>query len=213
MDQKQVARTAEANRITFMGGLNWPPNIEGVSWFVRRVWPQVSRQEPSVTLTIVGRRPPSTLLGFARRELRSPHLRSRVDVTGYVQDLAPYIAESRVSIVPIHSGSGMRGKILDAWCWGMPVVTTSIGAEGIRVKDGDNALVADTAESFARAIIRLLREPDLAMHLSKSGRQTVEAYYNWRDVYWSWEEVYETAARRWVPSRLKSKGLTDPKCL
>jgi len=113
-----------------------------------------------------------------------------------VEDLIPYLRETAVFIVPLHAGGGMRVKILDAWCWGLPVVTTTIGGEGIQVRDGENALAADTPEGFAQAVVRVLRKPELAARLAAGGRRTVEAHYDWREVYRAWDRVYEGVTER-----------------
>ena len=124
--------------------------------------------------------------------IRNPKSEIRnVEITGYVDDPTPYLVETAVFIVPLHAGGGTRVKILDAWCWGLPVVTTRVGAEGIRARDGENVLLGDTAEAFAQAVVRVLREPELAARLAAGGRRTVEAHYDWRDAYRAWDRVYE----------------------
>jgi glycosyltransferase involved in cell wall biosynthesis len=133
-------------------------------------------------LTVIGKSPPAGLAGPA------------VEVTGYVLELTPYLAETGVFLVPLHAGGGMRVKILDAWSWGLPVVSTTIGAEGIAAVDGENILLADTAPAFARAVTRILKEPALARRLSRNGRQTVLEKYNWRTAYLAWDGVYQQLA-------------------
>jgi glycosyltransferase involved in cell wall biosynthesis len=93
-------------------------------------------------------------------------------------------------VVPLHAGSGMRVKILDAWLWGLPVVTTPIGAEGIEVVDGDNILLAEEPEAFARATIRLLTDTSLNQALRRRGRGWVETHYGWQEVYKRVDNVY-----------------------
>lgn len=84
----------------------------------------------------------------------------------------------------------MRVKILDAWSWGLPVISTRTGAEGIRYIDGENILIADTPEQFAQAVVRVLCDPQLAQRLRENGRRWVEMQYNWRRVYETWNEIY-----------------------
>ena len=181
--KQPVARHSSAHRVTFLGGLHWPPNAAGVVWFAREVWPLVLAEAPDALLTIIGKDPP--------KELRNPQSAIRnLDVTGYVTDLAPYLQETAVFIVPLHAGGGMRVKILDAWAWGLPIVSTTIGAEGLRVQSGENILLADDAASFARAVVRVLQHRELADHLASAGRATVERAYDWRQVYRAWDEVY-----------------------
>ena len=95
-------------------------------------------------------------------------------------------------IVPLHSGAGMRVKILDAWCWGLPIITTTIGMEGIELaeEEGATALVADTPEDFAQAVIQLISNQQLQVGLREAGRQWVDAHYNWRQVYPRWDQIY-----------------------
>lgn len=179
--QLPLPRRADAHRVTFLGGLHWPPNAEGMAWFAREVWPHVQAQAPEAVLTVIGKNPPQALL-----DLSGP----QVEITGYVDDPRPYLAETAAFIVPLHAGGGMRVKILDAWLWGLPLVTTTIGAEGIRVRDGYNALVADTAQGLADAVARLLRDGSLAQSIASAGRATVEAEYDWRAVYRAWQAIY-----------------------
>ncbi|GAB4543411.1 MAG: glycosyltransferase family 4 protein [Anaerolineae bacterium] len=176
---RPVTRAPDSRRITFLGGLHWPPNAQGVSWFADHVLPQVRLEVPEAVLTVIGKDPPGGLE------------REGVEVTGYVADLRPYLAETAVFIVPLHAGGGMRVKILDAWCWGLPVVSTTIGAEGIDVQHGRDILLADTAPAFAQAVIRVLQDPALAQRLGQSGRQTVLEKYNWQTIYPAWDKVYE----------------------
>ena len=93
----------------------------------------------------------------------------------------------------------MRVKILDAWSWGLPVVSTTIGAEGMAVQPGNNILIADTAETFARAIIDTITDEALARRVGQNGRQTVLEDYNWRTTYSAWDKVYAQTQRQ-VPA-------------
>jgi glycosyltransferase involved in cell wall biosynthesis len=171
-------------RVTFLGGMHWPPNAEGIAWFAREVWPRVQAQVPDSVLTLIGKQPPALFT----KDLNAPP--ESIDVTGYVEDLNPYLEETAVFIVPLHAGGGMRVKILDAWCWGLPVVSTAIGAEGLAACHGQNLLLADSAEEFAAAVVQLLQKPDLAKTIGYGGRQTVEAQYNWQHIYQAWDKIY-----------------------
>lgn len=175
---KPVERSSQSCRITFLGGLHWPPNAQGILWFARHVFPRVKAEIPEAVLTVIGKNPPAGLEGEG------------VEVTGYVVDPMPYLSETAAFIVPLHAGGGMRVKILDAWSWGLPIVSTTIGAEGIETEPGKNILIADTAETFAQAVIRPLRDPVLALQLGQNGRQTVLEKYNWQVIYTAWDTVY-----------------------
>jgi glycosyltransferase involved in cell wall biosynthesis len=108
-----------------------------------------------------------------------------------VADPRPYLEAADVFIVPLFSGSGMRVKILDGWLWGLPIVSTPIGAEGIEVRDGENILLAADAPAFADAVVRLLTNPDLNRRLRVEGRRWVEARYAWQAVYPQVDVVYD----------------------
>ncbi|MCB0213490.1 MAG: glycosyltransferase [Anaerolineae bacterium] len=174
-----VDRKSNGRRITFLGGLHWPPNAQGVLWFAEHVFPKIQAHVPDAVLTAIGKNPPTSLTGQG------------IEKTGYVVDPLPYLAETAVFIVPLHAGGGMRVKILDAWSWGLPIVSTTIGAEGIEVKSGSDILIADTADEFANAVISVLNDPSLAQQLSQNGRQTVLKKYNWQTVYAAWNSVYQ----------------------
>jgi glycosyltransferase involved in cell wall biosynthesis len=181
-----IRRTARPARVTFLGGMHWPPNAEGVSWFVQQVWPLVHQKVPEAILTVIGKAPPA----FGN----SAPIQN-IEVTGYVDDPEPYLAETAAFVVPLHAGGGMRVKIVDAWSWGMPIVSTRIGAEGVRTIDGRNLLIADRPNAFAYAVISLLREPELATCLAAAGRETAESLYDWRTIYGAWDEIYPVAER------------------
>ncbi|MBN1180617.1 MAG: glycosyltransferase [Anaerolineae bacterium] len=182
-DKRLIERVPDPGAITHLGTMFWPPNVEGVLWFARNVFPLVLEHLPDARLVVVGKDPP--------QDVEDLPLKVRnVQVTGYVPDPAPYLAETAAFIVPLHAAGGMRVKIVDAWCWGVPVVSTSIGAEGIALEDGENILIADTAAAFAQAVVRVLEDPALGERLRQNGRRWVEQHYNWRSTYTQWDEVY-----------------------
>jgi glycosyltransferase involved in cell wall biosynthesis len=169
-------------RVTFLGGIHWPPNAEGVSWFLDCVWPAIERVFPDCVFTVIGK--------DGDKRLRRGELPARTEVTGYVPDLRRYLSETAVFVVPLHTGAGMRVKILDAWSWGLPVVSTSVGAEGIHVAQGHDVLIANDAQDFAESVVRVLRDRGLAKRLAANGRETVQMLYDWRRVYPAWDGVY-----------------------
>jgi glycosyltransferase involved in cell wall biosynthesis len=114
----------------------------------------------------------------------------RVRVTGYVADPRAYLSIAGAFIVPLHAGGGMRVKIVDAWCWGVPIAATTVGAEGIDVRNGENILIADDPPDLARALVDLLKDPERGEAMRERGRTWVENRYNWRKVYPAWDEVY-----------------------
>jgi glycosyltransferase involved in cell wall biosynthesis len=174
-----VPRAAKPFRVTFLGGLHWPPNAQGVVWFAREVFPQVKVKYPQAVLTVIGKNPPAGIEGPG------------VEVTGYVTDPKPFLAETSAFIVPLHAGGGMRVKIIDAWSWGLPIVSTTIGAEGIEIRPGQDILIADTPGDFAEAVGQLLHSPEFGQKLAHNGRQTVLEKYSWRTIYPAWDTIYQ----------------------
>ncbi len=146
-EEPPIPRGPAPRRVTFLGGLHYPPNAQGVLWFAREVFPQVLTQVPDAVLTVMGKQPPAAL---ARLGLPSGSL----ELTGYVDDPRPYLADTAAFIVPLLAGGGMRVKILDAWSWGLPVVSTTVGAEGIQLQAGEQILIADKPTDFDHAVVR-----------------------------------------------------------
>lgn len=173
--------------IIHLGTMFWPPNIEGVLWFANEVLPIIITAVPNVNFIVAGKNPPNEVkaLGTANSSISN-----HVEITGFVADPNPLLASSQVFVVPLLAGGGMRVKILDAWQWGLPIVSTSIGAEGIFLRAEENILIADEPHAFADAVIRLLTEPELARRLRTNGRSWVEKHYNWRKVYQTLDTIY-----------------------
>ncbi len=165
--------------ILFLGGMHWPPNADGVMWFTREVFPLVKKECPEAKLVVVGKEPPKNLSKI-----------EGVTVSGYVDDPEIYWKNSRVFIVPLKAGGGMRVKILDAWGHGIPVVSTTIGAEGICYKASKEIMIADDPAGLAKAVVSLLRDTGLARQVGSAGRAALEREYDWRKTYQAWEDVY-----------------------
>jgi len=185
-ERSLVERSQHPRTILHLGTMFWPPNIEGVLWFAREVFPRIQAQVPDARFAIVGKNPPPSVVALSDNN-------PSIEVTGYVADPTPYQQETAAFIVPLHAGGGMRVKIIDAWGWGLPIVSTSIGAEGIDVRHGENILLGDSPEDFSDAVVRLLREPELGGSLRLNGRAWLEGHYAWQRVYQAWDEIYREA--------------------
>ena len=168
-----VERHPEADHILHIGTMYWPPNIDGVRWFIHQVYPHIRAQHPNAHFDVVGARPPQDLISLGGNG-------SGVNVTGYVADATPYLEQAGVMVVPVRAGGGMRVKILNALAQGLPMVSTTIGCEGIAVQDGRHLLIADTPEEFAQATLRLLNDKSLADELGRNGRRLVQSIYDYR---------------------------------
>ena len=165
----------------------WPPNVAGVLWFARDVLPLIWARLPEARFVIVGKNPPE--------EVQSLSADPRIQVAGYVADPLPYLQAAGAFVVPLFSGGGMRVKILDAWLWGLPIVSTPLGAEGIELRDGENILLAADSASFAEATVCLLTDPILNQRLRTQGRAWVELAYDWQKIYPRIDAVYENVLR------------------
>jgi glycosyltransferase involved in cell wall biosynthesis len=173
---------ARGARVLFLGGMHWPPNADGVRWFVRDIWPRIRAQAPQAEFWAVGKQPPS--------ELRPARAGQGVHAPGYAAGLDEHWQQAAIFVVPLRAGGGMRVKILDAWQHGLPVVSTTVGAEGLTIEDGHNLLLADTPAAFADAVVQVLTDGGLARRLAEAGHATLRRHYDWRTVYAAWEAVY-----------------------
>jgi glycosyltransferase involved in cell wall biosynthesis len=162
----------QATDLVFVGSMDWMPNIDGVLWFVGEVLPFIKRKLPSCTLALVGRTPGREVLELAERD-------SSIRVTGTVADVRPWLWESKVSLVPLRIGGGTRLKIYEAMAARTPVVSTTIGAEGLEISPGENILIADEPEAFAEACIRLICDSSERGRLASAGSQHVAIKHSW----------------------------------
>ena len=173
--------------LLFVGHFGHPPNVDAVGFLVGDIAPRFGRP---VRIRIVGR---GVIPEVARRA--SP----TVEIVGAVDDVRPHLAAARVVVAPVRFGTGMRGKVLEALAMGRPVVTTTVGAEGLGATAGRDLLVADGAADFAAAIRRVLDEPGVASALGAGGRALAVARFDWDAIAAAHEEIYETVVR--APAR------------
>jgi sugar transferase (PEP-CTERM/EpsH1 system associated) len=172
-----------ANRIVFVGSMDYHANIDGVVDFAREVWPAVYERNPELIFTIVGRDPATEV-----RQLAS--IRG-IEVTGTVDDVRPYYREAVASIVPLKVGGGSRLKILEAMAAGVAVVSTTLGAEGLNLRQAVNILIADTNAQFLEAITGVVENEELRRQLSDAGRGLVSSRYDWARAGASLFGIYE----------------------
>ncbi len=172
--------------VIFRGIMNFYPNIDSVIYFAKEILPIIRKEIPDLKFYIVGPNPTAQIKKLAKNPLNI--------VTGYVEDIRPYIWRTTVNICPMRIGSGIKNKILEAMAMEKSTVTTSIGVEGIPdVTDGENILVADTPEEFAKKTILLLKDEILRKKIGKNGREFVMKNYTWEKVAKKFEEVYKEA--------------------
>ena len=174
------------HNLVFTGSMDWLPNEDAIRYFTEQIMPRIKQAVPEVTLTVVGRDPYPGLVELSKRD-------SSVVVTGRVEDVRPYMEEAGVYIVPLRIGGGTRLKIYEAMAMEKAIVSTSIGAEGLPVRDGDEIVLADTPEAFADAVIRLFQQENLATEIGQRAAATVRERFGWDTVADSFAEICERA--------------------
>jgi sugar transferase (PEP-CTERM/EpsH1 system associated) len=186
--------TRVPRRLVFTGSMDWLPNEDAMLFFIREIFPHVAKVIPEISLVIVGRRPSSKLLQVCESI-------PQVVVTGGVPDVRPYLAEAEVFIVPLRIGGGTRIKIFEAMASGVPVVSTTVGAEGLVVEHQRHLLFADTAAEFVQAVITLCQNPTLAQRIATAAKTLVTENYDWKIVAQQFAEIcHKTRDQRKVSS-------------
>jgi glycosyltransferase involved in cell wall biosynthesis len=174
-------RTRE-NSLVFTGTMDFRPNVDAVLWFAKEALPLIQAEIPDIHLDIVGQRP--------HRRLDPLKDNPSVTLTGFVEDVRPYIANAEVYVAPLRMGGGTRLKLLEAMAMGKAVVATRLGAEGYPVTDGHELVLADTGTDFAERVVSLLQSPERRAALGQRARAFVERRYDWRAIVPLVEEVY-----------------------
>ncbi|MDG2516804.1 glycosyltransferase family 4 protein [Lysobacter soli] len=159
----------ERRDLLFVGGFSHPPNLDAMKWFIAEVLPIVRERIPDVSLHIVGELTPQ-----ASAELQGTGVR----LHGRVENLDPYMDGCRLSVAPLRFGAGVKGKVNMAMSYGLPVVLTPVAAEGMHLTDGEEALIAESPEDFAAAILRVYREPALWSRLSDAGLRNIQQHFS-----------------------------------
>jgi glycosyltransferase involved in cell wall biosynthesis len=157
-------------RILFVGSMDYHANIDAVLWFASEIWPRIAPRLPGRKFTIVGRRPPEAVRALAS---------DSIEVTGTVPDVRPYYREAVLSVAPLRVGGGSRLKILESMAARVPMVSTTIGAEGLEIEAGKDYLRADDPAGFAEAVVGMAERDELRTSLALAGRKLVESRYDW----------------------------------
>lgn len=166
----------QRKNILFIGGFAHPPNADAIRWFVQAIFPSIKKQIPDVKLIIIGSDPPQDIRAISD---------DTIVVTGFVERVEPFLDESRIFIAPVRFGAGIKGKINKSMCHGLPVVTTTIGAEGMYLESGVNALISDDEAGFANNCIELYQNEELWTELSKNSLINIENHFSYP--YWKKE--------------------------
>lgn len=172
-----------AQTVVFTGSMDYPPNIDAVLWFADAILPIARTRLPQLRFVVAGRRPPL--------EIRALAARPGILITGEVEDIRPYLAEAFAMVVPLRSGGGTRLKILQAMAMARPVISTTLGAEGLGVCAGEHLLIADEPERFADSIAALA-DSQSAQRIAEAGRRFAVARYDWQQCLRGLEDLYHT---------------------
>lgn len=164
-------RLIEPNSIAFVGAFRHQPNIDAMTYFCGEIFPLILDEIPKAKLYIVGSSPPDAVLKLGTHP--------RIEVTGFVADIRDYYRKAQVVVVPVRTGVGIRGKILEGWAAGKAIVATPVACLGIRAVHGENIVVADSPRDFATWTAALLRNPDFCLKLAQAGRLTAVRHYDW----------------------------------
>jgi glycosyltransferase involved in cell wall biosynthesis len=171
--------------IVFCGSMDWLPNIDAVTHFLSEVLPWIRTKLPSATFTIAGRSPDASVL-------KAVEGLAGVSVTGKVDDMRPYLWGAKISIVPIRIGGGTRLKIYECMAAGIPVVSTTVGAEGLRYRDGEDIVLADDPGGFAAACVRLLSDDALRGTIAQNALTRAQSEFSWEAVSREFEAILES---------------------
>jgi glycosyltransferase involved in cell wall biosynthesis len=174
--------------LVFVGSMDWLPNVDGVLYFAREVLPLIRARRPQCTLAIVGRTPPPKISELAEAD-------KRIQVTGTVPDIRPYLWGSAVSVVPLRIGGGTRLKIYEAMAAKIPVVSTTVGAEGLTVNPAEDIRIGDTPEEFARHCVNLLDDTAERERIANAGWEMVNQNFSWDQVSRCFERIMEAGPR------------------
>ncbi|HLB93190.1 MAG TPA: glycosyltransferase family 4 protein [Terriglobales bacterium] len=194
VDLAQYAPGPEASKadaqlaplITFIGAMDWEPNVDGVEYFCSEIWPGIKAEVPEARFRIVGRNPVRRVEKWVSES---------IEVTGRVPSVIEHLRESAVVIVPLRIGGGTRLKIYEAMAAGKAVVSTTVGAEGLDVHHGRDIILADDARAFSQAVIMLLRDRDLRGRYEKAAAETT-ARYDWAAIGQRFSEVLQLVAEK-----------------
>lgn len=172
-ETKPTWSSPDGTRLGFIGALSYPPNLKGLEWFARQVWPLLRSVRPDVCLRIIGTLPP---------DAQFLHTTEGFELLGYVEDTSTEFRTWSAMAVPLLVGGGTRIKILEAFSRLCPVVSTPVGAYGLDVEDGKNILMADTPQQFAQQCLAICQHPEMGHELAERGWELFTQHYTWERI-------------------------------
>ena len=185
--------------MVFVGMMKYVPNYDGISWFLDEIFPKILEKIPDATITIVGKNPPKSISNRAGKNIL---------ITGFVEDTRPYIEKASVYVVPLRMGGGTRLKIMESLAVKKPIVSTSIGCEGIDVVDGESIRIADNPGEFADRVIELFMNPEQVADITEKGYELVKNLYRWESIGQQMDAAYKNL-RGLQSTSAEPSGYTD----
>lgn len=179
---KPFTAPPKPHSMVFVGMMKYVPNYDGMNYFLDEIFPKILDRYPDATITIIGKNPPESLAQRAGKN---------IIITGFVEDTRPYIRDASVYVVPLRMGGGTRLKILEALAMKKPIVTTSIGCEGIDVVNRESAMISDTPQGFADAVIELFSKEELCKKITETGYSLMNDNYRWESIGMQMSKAYE----------------------
>jgi polysaccharide biosynthesis protein PslH len=164
------------NSLVYVGTLTWEANIEGLIWFVHGCWNNLKKQFPELKLYIIGKNPDARLVEMSKQF-------PDIIITGFVVDLEEYFTKCKINIIPLRFGSGMKVKTINGLCRGIPMVCTTIGAEGLQVQHDKDILITDEVNQFGTYVAELLTNKTKWEQLANESKVTAAKYYTWDSLY------------------------------
>jgi sugar transferase (PEP-CTERM/EpsH1 system associated) len=186
---RPLGTAREPFELVFTGSMDWMPNEDAIIYFIEKIMPRINGWNPQVTLTVVGRNPGERLKAMAESN-------RQIKITGRVDDVRPYIDKASAYIVPMRVGGGTRLKIYEAMAMAKPVISTTVGAEGLPIRDGKELLIADQPEDFAQAVIRALSDAPFAAKIGERARALVCERFGWERAAQAFIQVCEKVVNR-----------------
>jgi glycosyltransferase involved in cell wall biosynthesis len=179
---KPVNVPEDSQLLVFEGKMDFTVNEDGVFYFVNEIFPIIKKTHPTTKFIVVGKNPSHELL-----KLKS----GSIEITGFVDDIRPYIMNAAIFVCPLRKGAGIKNKLLQAWALGKATVVTSVSTGGLIVNEGENVLVRDDPVEFAKAVTDLLDNAALRNKLGENARRTIETNYSWQQKTSQLEELFE----------------------
>lgn len=175
--------------VLFVGTFKWLPNSEAVEFLVEKIWPLIRQRISNAKLWIVGNAPTQKVFSYEK-------LDSTVKVTGGIPDIREAYARAHILLAPVLSGKGTRYKILEAMATGTPAIGTSIALEGLGITPGKQAIVANSAEDMAAAVVKVLSDKNLQKQLAINGKEFVSRNYDWKTISDKLDQIYQQVGKR-----------------